>query len=140
MISLDTEEKHTYLRCLAYIMQLRQSPESKQSRKRIFLENQLREIGLPLQELDNIKVTNKADDIINDLKKIINIQTKRYILREMILLAIADHELNDKEISVIYQIGAKSGIKEEKVSDFFLWAAQGVEWQINGIKLIEEDI
>lgn len=139
IINLDDEEKRTYLRCLIYVMHLRQTAESKQSRKEIFLENQLREIGLPLDELKNIKA-KKTDEIITELKKIHNVKAKRYILREMILLAIADHELNDREISTIYQIGVQAGIKEEKISDFFMWAAQGVEWQINGIKLVEEDL
>ncbi len=140
IINLDNEEKRIYLRCLTYVMQIRQSMEIKQSRKEIFLENQVREVGLPLEELKNIKVIKKAEDIICELKKIHNVKAKRYILREMILLAIADHELNDKEISTIYQIGVQSGIKEEKISDFFMWAANGVEWQINGIKLVEEDL
>ena len=56
------------------------------------------------------------------------------------MLAIADHELTDKDVDTIYHIGTQSGVSQDKIDDFFLWAARGVEWQIEGIKLVEEDL
>lgn len=138
---LTKEEKYTYLRCLTFVLNLNpQDRSKKESRKKIFLESHMHELGIPLDELKNIKSEKKPESIIKDLKLIPNLKTKKYILREMILLAIADHELTDIEISAIYQIGAQSGIKEEAVSDFFLWGAKGVEWQVEGLRLIEENI
>ena len=58
----------------------------------------------------------------------------------MIMLAIADHELSDTEVDTIYDIGTKTGISVDKIDDFFLWAAKGVEWQIESVKLVEEDL
>lgn len=63
---------------------------------------------------------------------------KRYIIREMIMLAMANHELSDEEMAAIYTIGMNIGIKEDKINDFFLWAAEGLEWQLAGVKLVEE--
>ena len=62
------------------------------------------------------------------------------MLRDMILLAAADHDLSDQEIGEIYEIGTKIGLKAEKIDDFFLWAARGLEWQVDGSRLIDEDI
>ncbi|MDR1694665.1 MAG: hypothetical protein LBR70_05720 [Lactobacillaceae bacterium] len=140
LITLSQNEKLTYLKSLTYILNLsKKGGSKKESRKKLFLECHMHELGIPLSELQSIK-NNKAESIINELKQIPNIKIKKYMLREMILLAIADHELSDGEISAIYQIGARAGIKEEAISDFFLWAAKGVEWQIEGLKLVEENI
>ena len=65
---------------------------------------------------------------------------RRYIVREMILVAISNHELSDDEIATLYAIGTNIGIKEEKVGDFFIWAAKGLEWEIEGLQLIEGDL
>ena len=86
------------------------------------------------------KSPKKAAEIIKTLQSIDNIRLRRFILREMILLSIADHELTDKEVDTIYDIAKKCCISEDKIDDFFLWAAKGVEWQIEGQKLVEEDL
>ena len=82
----------------------------------------------------------KTDALIKDLEQITDIRAKRYILREMILLAVADHELQDEEVEDLHKIGKGMGISEEKINDFFIWAARGIEWQLEGIKLVEEDL
>ena len=53
---------------------------------------------------------------------------------------MANHELSDEEMAAIYTIGMNIGIKEDKINDFFLWAAEGLEWQLAGVKLVEEDL
>ena len=58
----------------------------------------------------------------------------------MIMLAIADHEITDDEIRNIYQIAEAVGVSGEKVGDFFIWAAKGIEWKLEGIQLVEEDL
>ena len=82
----------------------------------------------------------KTESVIKELQTIADIRIRRFILREMILLAIADHEISDKEIETIYTIGMKIGIKQEKINDFFIWAAKGIEWQIEGSQLVDEDL
>lgn len=82
----------------------------------------------------------KADDLIKELKQVSSMRLKRYIIREMIMLAMANHELSDEEMAAIYTIGMNIGIKEDKINDFFLWAAEGLEWQLAGVKLVEEDL
>ena len=131
--SLGEEEKVIFLRALLYILgvEKRASDHNKN-----YLIRQADQIGFDQKELKNIKKPKKADELAKELKTIADIRIKRFILREMILLAVADHELTDNEMTNIYEIG----IKEEKINDFFLWAAQGLEWQLEGSRLIEKDI
>lgn len=134
---LSLEEKNTYLNCLAFILNI---GKSNNEAKKEYMETQVAEMGMSSKDVKKIKKPLKGDDIIKQIKVIADIKVKRFILREMILLAIADHELTDDEISTIYKIGTKSGIKEEKISDLFLWAAKGIEWQIEGTQLVEEEL
>lgn len=130
-------EQQIFLKSLTYILNI----DSKiNQRKKEYIENQAREIHFPIEEIKNLKKIKKTEEIIKEIKSVSNIRFKRYVLREMILLAIADHELADKEIESIYEIGTHIGIKEEKINDFFIWAAKGVEWQIEGTRLIDEDL
>lgn len=92
------------------------------------------------KDFRSAKKVKTAGELAKDIKGIGDIKIKRFILREMILLALADHELTDEEIQTIYQIGTCSGLKEEKISDFFLWAAKGIEWQIEGTQLVEDNL
>lgn len=140
-LKLNRKEKYAYIKSLIYILNLsKKSSAEKDGRQKTLIENRMSELSIPLEEFSSLKSTKNAESIIDDLASITNMKIKKYILREMILLAIADHELTDIEISTIYRIGANSGIKEESISDFFLWAAKGVEWQIEGVKLLEENI
>ena len=108
--------------------------------KNVYMEAQMAEIGLNKKDARSAKKVKTPDELAKDIKGIGDIKVKRFILREMILLALADHELTDDEIQTIYKIGTQSGLKEEKIGDLFLWAAKGIEWQIEGTQLVEENI
>lgn len=75
---------------------------------------QMAETGLSESEYKKIKCNCKTDALIKDLEQITDIRAKRYILREMILLAVADHELQDEEVEDLHKIGKGMGISEEK--------------------------
>lgn len=130
------KQKKIFLKALSYILNIEDTPSE---RKTEYLRLQAMELNVDLDKAVPKKALKPAD-IVKDLAAFDNIRAKRYILREMIILAIADHELSDKEIKTIYEIGLLSGLKQEKIDDFFLWAAEGVEWQLNGLRLVEEDL
>lgn len=134
--NLEDNEKIIYLQALTYIL----SFETGKVFSKDHLKTYAEDIGLSAEDLKNIKKYKKSEELIKDLKTISDIRHKRFILREMIFLAVTDHEISEKEMRSIYDVGCKSGIKEEKINDFFLWAAQGIEWQIEGLHLIEEDL
>lgn len=135
---LNDEQKLVFIQALAYTLSLGKNCGT--TVKNDYLKNQAQEAGISATALKKLKKDYKDADLIKDINTIPEIRVKRYILREMILLALADHEVTDDEIETIYKIGAKVGIKNEKVSDFFMWAAKGLEWQIEGTQLVEEDL
>ena len=134
MKELTAEEKTIFVTSLLYIMDL-----SKNQRKD-YLNSRLKELGFDTDVLKKIKHVKTPAELYGLIKQIEDIKVRRYILREMILVAISNHELSDEEISTIYTIGTNIGIKEEKVGDFFIWAAKGLEWEIEGLQLIEGDL
>lgn len=134
---LSIEEKNVYMEALAFILNI---GTSKTEAKKEYMEAQMAEIGLNKKDARSAKKVKTPDELAKDIKGIGDIKVKRFILREMILLALADHELTDDEIQTIYKIGTQSGLKEEKIGDLFLWAAKGIEWQIEGTQLVEENI
>lgn len=92
--------------------------QKQQRRKKEYMETQMAEIGLSKKDFRSAKKVKTAGELAKDIKGIGDIKVKRFILREMILLALADHELTDEEIQTIYQIGTCSGLKEEKSATF----------------------
>ena len=134
MKELTAEEKTIFVTSLLYIMDL-----SKNQRME-YLNSRLKELGFDTDMLKKIKHVKTPAELYGLIKQIEDIKVRRYILREMILVAISNHELSDEEISTIYTIGTNIGIKEEKVGDFFIWAAKGLEWEIEGLQLIEGDL
>lgn len=132
----NLKQKKIFLKALTYILNIENKPSE---RKTEYLRLQAAELGIDPAKAAPKKALKPAD-IVKDLASLDDIRAKRYILREMIILAIADHELSDKEIKTIYEIGLQAGLKQEKINDFFLWAAEGVEWQLNGARLVEEDL
>lgn len=134
---LSKTEKKLYLQALAFVLNMNKKDENAIKE---YLHMQAEEIGVSETTLNQVKTNLTEDKLIKELAKITNIQSKRFILREMILLAIADHEVKDEEIETLHRIGKAMGIVEAKINDFFIWAAQGLEWQLQGIKLVEEDL
>lgn len=134
--NLTNQEADIFLEALAFMLQ--QDTKAPQE-KNDFLKIQAIKIGRPMRGL-KFKTSKCATEIAVLLNKIDNIRIKRYILLQMIMLTIAGHELQDKEVDVLYDIGTKAGISIDKIDDFFLWAAKGVEWQVEGMKIVEEDL
>lgn len=134
---LNEVEKRLYIQSLAYVMS---QGNNDQKSKKDYLLAQMNDIGIPESAFKQFKSNCKEDFLIKELAQIKDIRAKRFILREMILLAIADHEVSDEEVESLHNIGRSIGIKEEKINDFFIWAASGVEWQLEGMKLVEEDL
>ncbi len=134
---LSAEEQEIFLRALLYILN---TDKNFKPAKNEYLVHQAKEIGFPMKKLSALKPALKPETISNELLKIHNVRLRRYFVREMIMLAISDHELTDVEMCNIYKIGTAIGIKQDKINDFFLWAAQGIEWQVEGVRLVEDDL
>lgn len=134
--NFDENEKNVYMKALSFMLSL----DKKNTVEKLdYLKIQALRCGFDCRKLKT-KSTDKISDIALALNKIDNIAIRRYILLNMIRLTIAGHELLDNEVDTIYGIGTKAGISVDKIDDFFLWAARGVEWQIEGMRIVEEDL
>ncbi len=134
---LSAKEKSIYMRALLYVLTYgkRLTKENQE-----YLLKQAEETGAKpevIKEFQKFKSPEELGQLICTIK---SIRTRRFILREMVMLAVADHEISDKEMTDIYMAGTTAGIKEDKINDFFLWAAEGIDWQIRGMHLITEDL
>ncbi len=134
--NLTNEQKIIYLKALSYVM----SNSFASKRPPQLLREQAEAVGLPVTVLNTLPQIKRPETISNELIKIQDRTLRRYIVREMIMLAVTDHEISDAEMCNLYKIGAALGIREGKINDFFLWAAQGIEWQIEGERLVEDDV
>ena len=134
--NFDDAEKSVYMRALSFMLSL---DKKNTVEKFDFLKIQALRCGFDGRKIKT-RSTDKSSDIALALNKIDNIAIRRYILLNMIRLTIAGHELLDNEVDTIYGIGTKAGISVDKIDDFFLWAARGVEWQIEGMRIVEEDL
>lgn len=129
-------QKNVLIEALTF---MRDFDKKKTPEKFEFLKIQALKCGFDLRKIKSKSSLNSADLTLL-INKIDNITIKRYIILQMILITIAAHELSDIELDLIYGIGTKVGISVDKIDDFFLWAAKGVEWQIEGAKIVEEDL
>jgi len=129
------DEKATYIRALFCILG---GKNNLSEEHKSYVKHQAEEIGMTAAQLRKVPAPKSIDELAAEIKKISRVCLRRYILREMIMLAIADHEISDDEMKTIYAVGIRAGIKEEKINDFFLWAAKGLEWQLEGECLIEK--
>ena len=85
------EQKAIYLDALCFILNI----DKKLNEKKLdHLKARAFEIGFDLRKLKT-KCSLKAPELIKLISGIEDIRLKRYVVRDMILLAIADHELTD---------------------------------------------
>ncbi|MBS4774245.1 MAG: hypothetical protein KHX55_08260 [Proteobacteria bacterium] len=134
--TMSDDAKITFMEALTFVLNIE---DRKTPLQQEYLLRQAFECGLPARELKLVKNLKKPDDLIKRLREIPDKKTKRFIIREMIMMAVADRELTDTEMCTIYEIGTGAGLKQEKINDFFLWAAKGIEWQIEGAHMVEDD-
>ena len=130
--SWEEKDKQIYLSSLSYVMN---SENAKSLERKEFMKNKAREFSVPLTKIKKVKT---AEELISLLKTIESTKVKYFIVRDMILMTLADHDVSDSEMKKIYDISTQIGISSEKVDDFFLWAAKGLEWQIAGARLVED--
>jgi len=134
--NMDDNAKITFMEALTFVVNI-ENPKSPLQQEHLL--RQAFECNLSPKELKLVKKLKKSTDLIKHLKEIPDKKTKRFIVREMIMMAVIDHELSDAEMCAIYEIGTGAGLKQEESNGCLLWAAKGVEWQIEGSHMVEDD-
>ena len=83
---LSVDEKNVYMEALAFILNV---GKSNNDANKEYMETQMAEIGLSKKDFRSAKKVKTAGELAKDIKGIGDIKVKRFILREMILLALA---------------------------------------------------
>ena len=135
--NFHAKEKDACVKALLFILNIKGN--NKQA-KRDYIKLQMQAMGIAEDKYNIDTYHCRWESLIKSLKEVDSLRIQRFIIREMIMLAIAGQDISDDEIRNIYQIAEAIGISGEKVGDFFIWAAKGIEWRIEGIQLIEEDL
>ena len=135
--TMSDAEKVICLQALKFVLLL-ENRTLKDNEK--YLKKKMNEFGMSKTLVSQNTAFKTKTDFIRTVKKITSIRVKRFILREMVMIAVYDYEIKDDEIAALYELGLGVGINQEKINDFFLWVAQGIEWRLEGLKLVEEDI
>lgn len=135
--NFSTKEKNACVKALLFVLFLHGGKNATQKK---FMTFQLRAMGLTEDKYDLSQAPCKFDELVKSLKNLDGLRAQRYIIRAMIMLALADQDINDDAIKLIYRLAEEIGMSSEKVGDFFIWAAKGIEWRVEGIQLVEEDL
>lgn len=135
--NFHTKEKTACLKALAYVLHL--NNRNKQA-KREYLGVQMKAMGIPEEKFDETEPPCSFNTLVKTLQNLDDQRVQRFIIRQMVTLAVADHDIGEDEIRAIYQLAETTGVSSEKVGDFFIWAAKGIEWKLEGIQLVEEDL
>ncbi len=135
--TMSDAEKVICLQALKFVLLL-ENRTLKDNEK--YLKKKMNEFGMSKALVSETTTFKTKEEFIRTVKKITSIRIKRFILREMVMIAVYDYEIKDDEIAALYELGLGVGINQEKINDFFLWVAQGIEWRLEGLKLVEEDI
>ena len=135
--NFNTKEKNACIKALTFVLHIHGAKNTMQKKFMLF---QLKAMGLTEDKYDITQPPCKFEDLAKSLKNLDNLRAQRYIIRAMIMLALSDQDINDDAIKLIYQLAEEIGMSSEKVGDFFIWAAKGIEWRLEGIQLVEEDL
>lgn len=133
-LELSQENTISFLKALSYIMKI----EGDDDNKKAYIELNANGYGINANETGVFNNVDE-DEIVKGLNEIANVQAKRFALREIISFAYSDGALSDGETAAINKIAKRIGIKTNRVYSMISWAARGVEWNDDGIRLIVED-
>lgn len=134
---LSHQQIQDFLTALSFVMHA--DGESSEEEKE-YIKVAALAYGLDEPDFDLIMRKRSLEEVI---KKIAWLKEKpttaRYMIREMISLALADGEFLEEELAGISHVSKAVGISEKRLNDMIDWAVEGYEWQIEGFRLIEED-
>ncbi len=135
--TLDLEERISFLSILAALGQVDGAVKKEEAR---YLSVAARAYDIPEEKLEEVLDNGKTRDIREMSEALSDPVEKRYLIREMFCLAVADGHVDDEEQDMIFDLGSHLGISEERMEDMLFWAQESWELQNEGARLVEEDV
>ncbi len=134
---LNNEQKEAFIKALVFVM----CADGAKEEEKAFIKLAMDVYSVNTISLEDVVAPVSAAEVKRIAVKIEDERARRYLVREMIALGFSDGDFSENEMEIVFDIGEALGVSEERINDMIDWAVAGLEWQLEGIDLIErEDI
>ena len=132
---LSREERFSYARLLAFMTRV--DNELTVDEMAMF-EQRLGTALLSPKQRELIRQALKSPPPLEECLAGLSDEAGRLALRDAILMAAADGNVDDDEKAVLLQIIAHLGLPEEALDKLLKWTVEGYNWMQNGYDILNE--
>tara|TARA_X000000368_G_scaffold416102_1_gene409247 strand:- start:525 stop:956 length:432 start_codon:yes stop_codon:yes gene_type:complete len=132
---LSREERFSYARLLAFMTRV--DNELTVDEMAMF-EQRLGTALLSPNQRELIRQALKAPPPLEECLAGLSDEAGRLALRDAILMAAADGNVDDDEKAVLLEIIAHLGLSEEALDKLLKWTVEGYNWMQNGYDILNE--
>ena len=132
---LSREERFSYARLLAFMTRV--DNELTVDEMAMF-EQRLGTALLSPNQRELIRQALKAPPPLEECLAGLSDEAGRLALRDSILMAAADGNVDDDEKAVLLEIIAHLGLPEEALDKLLKWTVEGYNWMQNGYDILNE--
>ncbi|MAH09107.1 MAG: hypothetical protein CL961_05500 [Euryarchaeota archaeon] len=132
---LSREERFSYARLLAFMTRV--DNELTVDEMAMF-EQRLGTALLSPNQRELIRQALKSPPPLEECLAGLSDEAGRLALRDAILMAAADGNVDDDEKAVLLQIIAHLGLPEEALDKLLKWTVEGYNWMQNGYDILNE--
>ena len=132
---LSREERFSYARLLAFMTRV--DNELTVDEMAMF-EQRLGTALLSPNQRELIRQALKAPPPLEECLAGLSDEAGRLALRDSILMAAADGNVDDDEKAVLLEIIAHLGLSEEALDKLLKWTVEGYNWMQNGYDILNE--
>ncbi|MAK20398.1 MAG: hypothetical protein CMA05_03700 [Euryarchaeota archaeon] len=132
---LSREERFSYARLLAFMTRV--DNELTVDEMAMF-EQRLGTALLSPNQRELIRQALKAPPPLEECLAGLSDEAGRLALRDAILMAAADGNVDDDEKAVLLEIIAHLGLPEEALDKLLKWTVEGYNWMQNGYDILNE--
>ena len=131
---LPREERFAYARLLAFMARI--DNELTVDEMAMF-EQRLGTALLSPNQRDQIRASLKNPPTLAECLEDLSGEAGRLALRDAVLMAAADGNVDEEEQDALYDIADHLGLKEDAVTQLLQWSVQGYKWMKEGYDLLE---
>ena len=131
---LPREERFAYARLLAYMARI--DNELTVAEMAMF-EQRLGTALLSPNQRDLIRASLKNPPSLEECLEDLSGEAGRLALRDAVMMAAADGNVDEEEQDALYDIAEHLGLKEDAVAQLLQWTVKGYKWMKEGYELLD---
>lgn len=131
---LPREERFAYARLLAYMARI--DNELTVDEMAMF-EQRLGTALLSPNQRDLIRASLKNPPSLEECLEDLSGEAGRLALRDAVMMAAADGNVDEEEQDALYDIADHLGLKEDAVAQLLQWTVKGYKWMKEGYELLD---